>query len=1295
MKKIIKISIWIITIFLGLILLIGIFTQTPLFRTWLKNIAVSEVNSILQAELSIEEIDGNIFGDLTIFNIFLLNNDDTLLVIPELHLSYNLLSLLNRHINIHQIFIDRPLVHVSEDSSGTWSFDKLISKSTTPDTITKENETPFGYIISVDSLILRDATANIETVNTIIPKKVSQLDLNLNARYSAEEVQINLQNLAFETEQPFFKMHQLGFNFSQSEEGLWLRNLIIITGENQFDSEVKYHQIKNNYFNLTSENLNLHEFEFLLSEFKLKIKPDITITSKYDQDSLEFQIGIQNDEEYISINGNGENFLALFDSSSSEKINFKIDLKMKNLRLQNWIDDYPETLISGQFGIKGSYTKSDDLEANMNGILNDFKFEKYQIDSIQFKAAYAQHNLIGDIHLLSNYTNLYLQLNINDLLEKPHYKSTLSVSHFDLSGIIASDSRKSDLNFNLVLQGENFFPPDNFTSIELDMHKSQIYDFTIDTLSTAIQLHGSRYSIEKFQLSTLAGFLSLTGSGDLQSYHRINYQLEIGDLRYIAEILETNSLAAKGTISGLMSGKPESFTNDMDIDLTQLKYNDIKIDTLVGNTVTTNVDSGMTMTIDLLSQNMNIGNLRIDKVNLRSNYVNEQFMSEIDIGFNSDLKSSLTTILRPDSLLYLSIPRLEVEIIGEKWNGKLDNLIYDTGNNELEITALDLKCITIDDSSRLSAAGKLSFTGQEDFKVHLQGIRPKTILTYLGMDGNFDGPINFDFALRGTADIPVFEGGLHVGEGVLSSIKYKGINSLFNYENDRLNYNIALNFNGKDSLTSIGYFPLHFSLTDTLDIFNPAESIDLEIKSEGIPVGLFFSNPKMFPEISGTLLCDFTLKNTLSDPTIRGNLHLKNGALRSPYWGIDYNNIELNISAFDNKFSLEKFQIFTTKGKINASGEIQLDYNRPKKKIVFSNLRILADKFYLLEHKDFEIQISSDIKYQMEQGKPILSGYVDVNKSSFYLPTIMDRAGYITTESEETKPALVKARNRNLGIMDIQKKPSIIKSGTDTLQAPGFLEVLEGEIELRISRNTWIRNPQLRLELGGNLNMRMKDGDFFLKGPVDIVRGQYDLLGRRFTVIEGYINFQGSKEFKPPIYLEAEYIYRTVGREKRALVLKVTGNIEYPIVTFLDSNNEISQDDAIAIILYGRKTDELSFGSQSDVTNESNVNTAAMGIVSNIVSNQLSRSVGDNLQLDVIEVNATDNWQSANFIVGKYITQDIFVTYKREFGQSMDNNLYPETISMEYEIQKYLFLQLIQGSPQISGYDFLFKYDWD
>jgi autotransporter translocation and assembly factor TamB len=223
----------------------------------------------------------------------------------------------------------------------------------------------------------------------------------------------------------------------------------------------------------------------------------------------------------------------------------------------------------------------------------------------------------------------------------------------------------------------------------------------------------------------------------------------------------------------------------------------------------------------------------------------------------------------------------------------------------------------------------------------------------------------------------------------------------------------------------------------------------------------------------------------------------------------------------------------------------------------------------------------------------------------------------------------------------------------------------------------------------------MESGEQYLSGPVKVVRGQYDILGRRFNVVEGKVDFLGNKEMNPPILLEAEYNYRTSGREKKDLILKVTGDLKTPIIKFYVDNSEISQEDAISIVLFGRRKDELSYASQADISGSDMQNTAAMGIVSNIISDRLSRSVGDDLKLDVIEVNAQDNWQSANFVIGKYITEDIFVTYKREFGQNKDNSIVPETISLEYEITKFLYLQLIQGDPKESGTDLFFKFDWD
>jgi len=1294
MRKIIKILTWVMVILIGIILLAGIFTQTPLFRTWLKNFAIDELNDILEGEASIGEINGNLFSNLEIHNLLLTNDNDTLLILPEIHLSYNILALLNDEISVHDFKIINPSLNLIEDSTGIWNVTRMISTNMESDTITFTTEEPFGFMISLNSFSLYGGTVDFGINEPLIPKKVSQLNINLNGHYKSDELRLILDSLSFQTNYPDFNVNKLAFEFSQKEEELHLKNLTVITKSNKFQSNIKHHQSETNQVYLKSEKLDLGEFEFILPDIKLKKNPNLQITSQYNQDSLEFEIGLQSEKEHLTIRGLCENYQALFDSSRNKRIRFNLDFLINNMKPRNWSDHLPEAHVTGNVSLNGSFTGLDDLEANIGGKFQELQISDYFAEVLQINAAFYMGDLAGRVFLHSKITDLDLQINIENIKNCPIYDGTLSINHLNLGELFLSDSIKSDLNFKLHFLGENFIPPNNLFSLKSEWSSSSFNDITIDRLLTVFHMSGTQYTLDTLHIQTPTGIFALAGKGDLSSNHRIRYHFDLGDLQTITNLTEADSLEADGIISGLVSGNLDSLYSNMNFELQNVQYNGFVVDSLAGKTNIFRLDSLLTMDIDVGAEKIEAGDVKIDNLDLSAFYDKNQISSEIKIQFDPNLRSSLSTVLKLDSIIFLSVPNIDFEVIDEHWTGKLDKMSYNTDNNDILISGLNIECTTSEDIRRIFAEGKLSPDGNEDFKLELKGIHPKSILSYLGIDSQIDGRINFNLDLTGAADKPVFKGNLRFEEGNVGSIRYQGINSWFDYADDRFNFDFSLNFNGEDSLIARGHLPLHLSLTDTTDLFDIQRSINLDIKSESIPVWLFLQNLKSFPQVSGNILCDFSLTNTLLDPNIHGQLQLKDGALRSPYWGIDYKDIQLKISALGDKFLLDKFQVISKRRNLNLSGEIQVDFKETDDKIVYSNMNLLADNFYLVQHKDFEIQISSDIKYKMKEGKPRVSGYVNVNRARFYLPTIMRRAGYVTENVNQIKPALVEARERNLRLIDPQKSLDTIQVMRDTLQVPEFLNLLEGDVEIRIARKTWVRNPQLRLELGGNINMSMKKGDFLLKGPVYIVRGQYDLFGRRFTVIQGNIDFQGANDINPPIYLEAEYVYRTVGREKRALVLVVTGNLEYPVITFLESNNPISQDDAISIILYGRKRDELSFGSQSDMA-EMDVSAAATGIFSNIVSDRLTKSFNDQLKLDVIEVNATDNWQSANFVVGRYITRDIFVTYKREFGQNLDNNLFPDTISMEYELRKNLFLQMIQGNPQDSGYDLLFKFDWD
>ena len=1049
-----------------------------------------------------------------------------------------------------------------------------------------------------------------------------------------------------------------------------------------------------NQVTVQSERLDLKEFAFILPDLILKNNPELIITSLYDQDSLNFEIGLQSENEHLAIQGLFNNYQALFDSSKITKINFFVNLMLKNIKPQNWFDDLPDALVSGDIHLFGSFTGLEDLQADIKGNFQDLQLNDYSADILRVDANYRAGDITGNIFLKSKITDLDFKLDIINLPDHPLFDGTLAIHHLDLGELFFTDSIKSDLNFKLYLQGEEFLPPANRLKVTSEWAPSFINQMTIDTLLAEIHLNGTQYLLDTLHIQTPAGIFSGKGSGDLASNHDIDYHYQIGDWQEIAHFIGADSLKTGGNISGSIYGNPDTLKNDMTFNLHKAVFNGLCIDSLSGNSQLILLDSDPTVKFDFVAKRLNNGIVNFDTVRASSFFDDDQLFSDIKIQFDPNLRSEFTTVLRLDSLLVLSVPNINFTFLEDYWSGKLESIIYDPSQENFILSGVNIECTTSQNERRIFAEGRLSPSGAEDFKFGIQGIYPNNILSYLDIDSRINGIMNFNLELAGTADKPEFKGNVQLEKGTVGSISYQDMNSWFNYADNTFKFYYSLDFNGQDSLTAQGHLPLHFSLTDTLDILDYNKSISLAIKSESIPINLFLQNVKSFSETSGTLLCDFTFSNTLSHPNIQGFFQLTDGVFKSPYWGIDYQDIDMKISANDDKFSLDKFEIKSSDGTMNSSGEIQFEYGENEDKVIYSNMNLVANNFYLLKHRDFEIMISADIKYQMENNKPTIGGYLNINKSSFYLPTVLERTGNVINISDEIKPALIKARERRLGLKDSRIEQAKVGAQADTIKIPGFLDLLKGELDVRIDRNTWIRNPQLRVELGGNFKMIFDKGDFLLKGPVDIVRGQYDLLGRRFIVNQGKIEFLRGEFIKSPLFLEAEYVYRTVGREKKSLIIEISGNLEYPIITFLENKNPISRDDAISIVLYGRKRDELSYGTQSDMTDMAG-SSAALGYVSNLVSDRLTRSVGDDLSLDVIEVNATDNWQSANFVVGKYITENIFVTYKREFGQNMDNNLNPETISMEYEIRRNFFFQLIQGNPQESGYDLLLRFNWD
>ncbi|MDZ7764983.1 MAG: translocation/assembly module TamB domain-containing protein [Melioribacteraceae bacterium] len=256
-----------------------------------------------------------------------------------------------------------------------------------------------------------------------------------------------------------------------------------------------------------------------------------------------------------------------------------------------------------------------------------------------------------------------------------------------------------------------------------------------------------------------------------------------------------------------------------------------------------------------------------------------------------------------------------------------------------------------------------------------------------------------------------------------------------------------------------------------------------------------------------------------------------------------------------------------------------------------------------------------------------------------------------------------------------------------------FFEEITGRFTLSIPKNTWIVSPQMNIELSGEIDVVKTVSHFELFGSVSVKRGRIEVYGKEFEVMEGRIIFNGGEKLNPELAMTLQYVVRGSNRLKQTLQISVHGAADDPKLAFSLDGSEISEGDAISYIAFGKSLGQLTQGERSNVENQEQ--SIAKTLAGNFLAAQVSSSLGDALGLDVIEIRGDENWQRATLTAGKYITDDLYVSYERGFGGTEANEVSPRIVTAEYELTTFLFLQLVEGNDKSAGFDVILKFSWD
>ena len=266
-----------VTVIFLLVAALG-FTQTKIFRAYLRTVLIENVASSLHAELSLGAFEGNLFTGFHADSVVLRRGADSILTVRRLDAKYDPLGLLTRSASISRVTMTDPVFHVTRSMKGTWNVGELFRSSSTDTTSSswtitlKQIQLVHGELHLVDSMGLARRAA--DTTLRLSPGRIDyanfQLDsLGLDAALSVRprQTELTLRSLACKLLDPSIDIRDLAGEFLLTPQKASVQKLVVQTGKSRISVDARIDSIN------VAAIKDLAQLEFAPVSLRLKAEP--------------------------------------------------------------------------------------------------------------------------------------------------------------------------------------------------------------------------------------------------------------------------------------------------------------------------------------------------------------------------------------------------------------------------------------------------------------------------------------------------------------------------------------------------------------------------------------------------------------------------------------------------------------------------------------------------------------------------------------------------------------------------------------------------------------------------------------------------------------------------------------------------------------------------------------------------------------------------------------------------------------------------------------------------------------
>jgi autotransporter translocation and assembly factor TamB len=512
------------------------------------------------------------------------------------------------------------------------------------------------------------------------------------------------------------------------------------------------------------------------------------------------------------------------------------------------------------------------------------------------------------------------------------------------------------------------------------------------------------------------------------------------------------------------------------------------------------------------------------------------------------------------------------------------------------------------------------------------------------------GTLSGRASLGGTWAHPIGDAEVHALQMRLAEVRFARFDARAGWDGQSLTARVDANEVPKGSLH--------------LDALVPADAnapMNVTLKADALSLAV--SNLGSLRKLDGTLNADLQVSGPRAHALTNGFLRIDHGTFAIASDPRLFQDLTLDIVARDGTVSLRQLSTKVAGGKLAGHGTVALEGLQPKA----VDLEASADRFpFQAGNVGAWIDAHANLHGYKEDSE--LRGTVTLSQGTANLPRLSAGRTLQSTGPLEDVVFVDAAALRQ------QRARERVRQGAAPEQA---------RVVAHIPGPFKVRSREMNADLQGEFDLLIVGGVLELYGHAETTSGTIELLNRRYQIDHARASFDGSVDPDPAIDVRL-----TRELADATLVIEVHGTAKKPELVLASDPPIYDSSQIIGIIVSGdpgnQKIDARSTDQQ------------VVGAISGLLVNKIKDQVAPGLPIDVIKVDpGADILGPAGAVgtrleVGKYITDNIYVSYVHQFGTTMSglHRVNANEANVEYRFRGRFATNIRYGDAGVGFIDF-------